>query len=452
MPVLTPPAVETLIEYVPTTGTGRLFAACGSEISDVTSGSPVAASVTGLINARLQYVNFGTAGGQFAVCVNGADAPLNYNGSVWDTSPAITGPTAANLIWINAHQRRLWFGEENSLTAWYLPVNSIGGAALSFSVAGLATRGGYIMAMGTWTRDGGDGQDDVAVFLTSEGEAIIYQGTDPSSSTTWVLVGVFQIGKPIGRRCFKKAGADLLIVTDEGVVTCATVLSIDRSQTEKVALTSQVNAAFNSYVRDYGALYGWEPFFYPRRTMLLFNIPISTSEAYQIAFNTITRAPCRFTNIPAVTWGMRDNSPYFGSSDGSVYRFDNNATSDDGANIQTDALQAFSYFGTTNSKAFKLARPVFEATGTPLIALEMNTDFRVLEPSSVPTSIGGSDSFWDSATWDQSVWGGSQVYDGWLGVRGIGRSGALRIRTASTALTAGWIATDHIFTTGGQIT
>ena len=446
--------VETLIEYTPLTGSGQLFGCAGGNIFNATSSGAVgAAAVSGLTNARWQYVNFGTPGGQFVVCVNGADAPLNYNGTTWATSPAITGPTAANLVWINAHQRRLWFGERDSLTAWYLPVNSIGGAATSFSLAGLATRGGYIIAMGTWSRDGGDGQDDVAVFLTSEGQAIVYQGTDPASVATWGLAGVFDIGKPIGRRCFRKAGADLLIVTDGGVVPCSQILSTDKSQTERVALTQQINKAFNDYVRDYGSLFGWEPFIYPRRTMLLFNVPISSTAAYQIAFNTITRAPCRFTGIPALCWGLRNNDAYFGSSNGVVYKFDGGVTSDAGTNIATDALQAFSYFGSTgNSKAFKLARPIFEANGTPAIAVEMNTDFRVIPPSSVPTSLGGTGGLWDTALWDVDTWGGdADIYDGWLGVRGIGRSGALRIRTASTSLTAGWIATDFIFTPGGQL-
>ena len=445
--------VETLIEYTPLTGSGQLFGAAGSNIYNVTATGPVgAAVVTGLTNARWQYVNFGTAGGQFVVAVNGADAPRNYNGTTWATTPAITGPTATNLTWINSHQRRLWFGERDSLTAWYLPVNSIGGAASSFPLAGLARRGGYIMGMGTWSRDGGDGQDDVAVFLTSEGEAIVYQGTDPATAGEWSLAGVFQLGKPIGRRCFRKAGADLLIITDEGVVACSTILSIDRSQTERVALTQQINKAFNDYVRDYGALFGWEPFIYPRRTMLLFNVPVSSTAADQVVFNTITRAPCRFTGIPALTWGLRNNDAYFGSSNGTVYKFDG-ATSDAGTNINTDALQAFNYFGSPGaSKAFKRARPIFEANASPLIAVEMNTDFRVIPPSSVATSLVNNAALWDAGIWDAGLWGGDQdIYDGWLAVRGMGRAGALRIRTASNALSAGWIATDFTFIPGGQL-
>lgn len=449
-------AVETLIEYTPLTGSGQLFGCAGGNIFNVTSAGAVgAAAVSGLTNARWQYVNFGTAGGQFVVAVNGADAPLNYNGTTWATSPAITGPTAANLAWINSHQRRLWFGERDSLTAWYLPVNSIGGAASSFPLAGIARRGGYIMGMGTWSRDGGDGQDDVAVFLTSEGEAIVYQGTDPATAADWNLAGVFQLGKPIGRRCFRKAGADLLIITDEGVVACSTILSIDRSQTERVALTQQINKAFNDYVRDYGSLFGWEPFIYPRRAMLLFNVPTSSSTADQIAFNTITRAPCRFTGIPAISWGLRNNDAYFGSSNGTVYRFDGGATSDAGTNINTDALQAFNYFGSPGvTKIFHLARPVFEASDNPQIAVELNVDFEQRPPSSIPTTLSSNAGRWDVDTWDIATWGSdAAIALGWIGTRGRARTGAaaLRIRTASTTLIAGWIATAFIFVPGGRL-
>ncbi len=447
-------SVETLMEYVPLTGTSKLFAAADDSIYDVTSAGAVgAAEVSSLSNARWQYVNFGTAGGQFLLCVNGADDPLNYNGSAWATSPAITGPTAANLVWINAHQRRLWFGERDSLTAWYLPVNTLGGAAASFSLAGIATRGGYIMGMGTWSRDGGDGLDDVAAFVTSEGECIVYQGTDPASASTWSLVGRFDIGKPIGRRFSIKAGADLLLLTESGVVALADVLSLDRSQTERVAITSQINRAFNEYVRSYGALFGWQPVIYPRRTMLLFNVPTSSNAADQIVFNTITRAPCRFTGVPAVCWSLSGNDLYFGSSNGTVYKFDGGATSDAGTNINTDALQAFSYFGAPGqSKAFKRARPIFEANTSPAIAVELNVDFRIVPPSSVPTTLSNNAGIWDTALWDAGLWGGdADIYDGWLGVRGMGRAAALRMRTASTALTSGWIATDFTYVPGGQL-
>jgi len=150
-------AVESLLEYTAPSGAGELFGIAGGAIYDVTSSGAVgAAAVSSLTNSRFQSVQIGTAGGHFLFGVNGADTPRTYDGGSWATA-SITGPTAANLIWCNLHQRRLWFGETASLTAWYLPVNSISGTASQFSLAAIARQGGYIMAMGTWTRDSGEG-------------------------------------------------------------------------------------------------------------------------------------------------------------------------------------------------------------------------------------------------------------------------------------------------------
>ena len=97
--------METLIEYVPLTGNGKLFAANGGNIYDVSGSGAVGAAVsTGHSNDRWQYAQIGTAAGQFVRLVNGDDTPLIYDGSTWGTTPAITGPTAANLEWINVHR------------------------------------------------------------------------------------------------------------------------------------------------------------------------------------------------------------------------------------------------------------------------------------------------------------------------------------------------------------
>src|SRR3990167_4727547 len=145
--------VESLLPYVSTAGAEKLFAANGGNIYSVTAAGAVgAAAVTGMTNDRWQHTQIGTAGGDFFLAANGDDTPRTYDGTSWSTFGA-TGPTVANLIWFNTHQRRLWFGEKNSLSAWYLAVNAITGAASEFPLHGLASLGGYIMAMGTWTRD-----------------------------------------------------------------------------------------------------------------------------------------------------------------------------------------------------------------------------------------------------------------------------------------------------------
>lgn len=445
-------AVESLLPYTGVDGSEELYAANDGKIYDVTSSGAIgAAEVSSLTNDRWQHTQIGTSGGQFLLAVNGADTPITYNGTTWSTA-SITGPTAANLIWCNLHQRRLWFGEEDSLTAWYLAVNSISGAASSFSLAAVAKLGGFIMSMGTWTRDGGDGQDDVAVFVTSEGEAVVYSGTDPSSASTWSLIGVFRIGKPIGRRCLLKAGGDLLIVTQDGLVPCSAILAVDRSQTDKVALSVQIAEAVNNEVRDNGSKYGWEPFLYPRGTMLMVNIPQSSTEYRQFVFNTLTGAPCRFTGINSICWSLRDDEPYFGTSDGRVMKFDF-GLSDDSAAIVGDCLQAFSYFGSKGmNKAFKRAEPIFESTGNPNAAIDLNIDFQTKKFSGVEQAATVSSATWGVSKWGVGTWGtNGQIFRGWRTVRGNGRAAALRVRVSTTTSRPSWIATNFLFVPGGKL-
>lgn len=447
-------AVDTLFEYTSTAGAEKLFAANGTSIFDVSSAGAVgAADVTSLANAQFQYTQMGTAGGNFLIGVNGEDTPIRYDGSAWSTT-TITGPTAANLIWINQHQRRLWFGEKNSLTAYYLAVNSIAGSASPFSLAGIASKGGFIMAMGTWTRDSGDGPDDVAIFITSEGQVIVYQGTDPASATTWSLIGRFDIGVPIGRRCIMKAGPDLIIITEDGFVPISQILGRDRSQAEIVAISAQINKAVNDSVRKGSNLYGWEAMIYPLGTMMIFNVPQSSTTAHQYVFSTLTGAPARFTGMNARCWGLLNNNPYFGGSDGKVYRFDT-GSNDNGANIKADALQAFSYFGSPGQKkAFKEVEIIFQTDNTPSYAVGMNTDFKPVALSQVPMTSAStvSGGLWDTALWDVGVWGGeNETVRGWRGVTGIGYSGAVRLRIDTKTSQPAWVATNLIYIPGSAI-
>jgi len=445
--------VESLIEYIPPTGNGQLFAANSGNIYDITSAGAVGAAVsTGHTNNRWQQSMIGTAAGQYVRLVNGADTPLVYDGTTWATTPAITGVTAANLAWINIHQRRMWVGEKDSLIAYYLPVNSIGGAAVAFSLQGVARKGGYIMAMGTWTRDSGTGMDDVGVFLTSEGEAIVYKGTDPASASTWSLIGVFAIGKPIGRRCMVKAGSDLVLSTQDGFVPLSGILSMDRSQSQLVALSAQISQAVNDSVRNYSTIFGWQAILYPKSTMLIFNIPISSLASDQYVFNTITGAPCRFTGIPALCFGMLGDSLFWGSRDGTVNKFDD-GRNDLGELIKADCLQAFSYFKSpSQNKIFKQVEPIFQSDGNPNAAIDINVDFQVRKPVGVATASQVSSGLWGISKWGIGTWGSAgQIYQGWRGTRGVGRSASARIRIDTNQARPSWVATNFTFVKGGQL-
>ena len=445
-----PAAVESLMPYVPPSGTAKMFAAAGTAVYDATgSGAVGAAMLSGRTNARWQWAQMTTAGGHFLTIVNGADTPQVWNGAAWSNT-TITGPVVANLAWINIHQRRMWVGETNSLRGWYLAPNAIGGAASFFDFTGLASLGGYLIGMGTWTRDGGSGPDDLAVFLTSEGEALIYSGTDPSSASTWALVGIFRLGRPLGRRCMIRAGAELMIMTDQGFVSLSDVLPVDRSQQSAAAFSRQINPSVVAAARAFGANFGWQAFIYPSANMAIFNIPAIGGRFEQYVFNTITRAPCRFKGMDARCWGLLNDDAYFGGAN-AVFLSDS-GTSDNGTDIAALGVQAFNPFGSAaQKKAFKRCQVVVSSEAAPSLGVDMVMDYRTQNPPPPPVSSAAALALWDSALWDVGLWAGEAIFDPWTGVRGVGRTAAVRVQSVSRTARPSWLATNVTFIPGGTL-
>lgn len=445
-----PGSVESLMQYA--SGSSRkLFAAAGAYINDASvAGAVGAAVVSGATSARWQHVNFGTAGGQFLLMVNGSDTPWNYNGSTWQQTPAITGVTSSNLIHVNAFKQRIFFVEKNSMNAWYLPVSSIGGAASKLDFSSLFNLGGSLVAMGTWSLDAGSGMDDFAVWITSEGEVAVYSGTDPSSANTWALAGVYRIGKPIGRRCMVKMGGELLIMTIDGLVPISRALKANR--TDDVSIASKIREAVSSASSTYSGNHGWQPILYPAANMLILNVPVTElSTSHQYVMNTITKAWCRFKDVNAFCFELFNENMYFGTS-GKVCKFwDTQA--DAGTNITSDVKQAFSYFGRKGQlKKFNMARPVLSTDGTINPVMDMNVDFDDRIPSSSPTFTASGGTAWDTGFWDVSEWAAAlDVKKNWQTITGLGYAGAIRIKFASNSPQVFWTSTDFLFEGAGHI-
>lgn len=449
-----PGQVETLANY--SSGTqSKLFAWSGSGIYDVTAGGAVGApAVTGLTNARWETTNMANSGGNYLYAVNGVDKPRLYDGTTWTaidgaSTPAITGVTTTTLSNVFLFKHRIWFTQNGTLNAWYLPTDAIGGAATSFSLQGVATKGGYLMAIASWTIDAGYGVDDLLVFATSMGEIIVYKGTDPASATTWALVGVWELGSPIGRRCFMKYAGDLLLICQDGLLPMASALQSSRLN-PKVALTNKIQYATSAAISAYSANFGWELLYFPRENMLFVNVPIAIGQQQQFVMNTITKAWCSFNGWAANCWVLFEDDPYFGGNTvvGSAW----NTLADNGQNINAAAAQAYNYFGQRGQqKRWTLARPLIMANGTPAIQSGMDVDYQdqMISPissASVPSSA------WDTAIWDSNLWGGGlSTYQSWQGINGLGFADSYRIQGATLGIETRWAATDFVAEIGGTL-
>ena len=451
-----PGQVETLMTYNGA-ATTKMFAASVTGFYDVTSSGAVgSAVVSGLTNARWEYINVATSGGNFLYAVNGVDKPRLYNGSTWTaidsaSTPSITGVTTTNLSNINLFKNRVWFIEKDTLKAWYLPTSSVGGAAQTLDLSSIAKFGGYLVAMGTWTIDAGYGVDDNLVFVTNKGEVIVYRGTDPSSASTWELIGVWVLGAPVSKRCFMKYGGDLLLLTLDGLLPLASALQSSRLD-PNVALSDKIQGAFAAATSTYQNNFGWVMLYNAKNNALIVNVPISAGNQEQFVMNNITKAWCKFTGWAANCFTIYQDDPYFGGDTyvAKAWTIGNSGFIDDTNNISGRALQAFNYFESRGvKKYFTRARPSLYSNGTPGISLSINVDFNQADSTAAIAYSPPIFSIWDTAVWDSATWGtGDVVQANWQGVTGIGYCGGIQMNTTSKNLSLQWASTDVVYQTG----
>lgn len=456
--------VESLLPYNGLNAVRKLFAAsvngAGASIYDVTSvGAVGAAVITGLSNARFQWTNFATAGSTYLYGVNGADNPVLYNGSMWQqvgnaTSPiAITGVDPSTFIQVIPYQQRLYFIPVNSTKFWYLPAASIGGAALSFDLGPLLNLGGYIVGMADWTINNAAGIQEYAVFISSEGECLMYQGYDPNTTATWGLVARFRIGRPIGNRFICKTGSDVVLLTVDGLVPLSQSLLTDRSSIN-IAVTDKIRNLIRSDLSSFNINFGWQVKLYPAGTKMIINVPVSTdSLQYQYVMNTITGAWCSFgkLNNPwlAACFEILLDSLYFGGN-GYVALADS-GQQDNGGSIQATGKGAFNYFGVRGqNKMFTFMRPVFIAGGTLQAAVDINVNFENVLPTSMPSTTAGSGTAWGSP-WGSPWTTALDIIQDWDTPNAIGFCAAPYVIVKAANLGVNWEATDFVFQPGGVL-
>ena len=449
-----PAEVQTLMAY--SSGTSnKLFAVSDGKIYDATNtGAVGAAAVSGLTNSKFQYVNITTSAASYLMAVNGADKLRTFDGTNWHTdgdgSPYdISNIDTATVSNITLFKNRIWLTTNNTLKVWYLPVNSIGGAAVALDMTSIFQLGGYIMAGMTWTLDAGYGVDDYLVFITSNGEALVWRLTDPTTPTGISQIGLYKIGAPIGRRCYTKFGGDLLVITQDGVVPMSGSLQSSRLD-PRVSITNKIQYAMSSAISTYGANFGWQLLYYPKENQLILNVPISEGSQQQYVMNNITKSWCNFTGWYANCWELHIDDPYFGGN-GYVGKAWNGNT-DDTSDIAGFGLQSFQTYGTALQKQCKMIRYHLQSNGSPAVFGNVNVDYNLADESAQLNFSSISYGTWDSGIWDTTLWGSGVVPSAdWQGATNIGYTFAPLIKTATQGIQLQWVATDLVFEGGGVL-
>ena len=457
----TRPNVETLMAYEGPGSTQEMFAAAGGSVWDVsTSSYATHAYGYGLTNARWQYVNFATSAGNFIIAVNGADNPFSYNGTTFDeigdgAAPDINidagAKSVTSLIQVTAHKGRLWFVEKESTNAIYMDAaGTIGGNASTFPLGSIFTKGGKLQRIVPWTLDGGSGPDDYLAFISSRGQVAIYQGTDPSSASTWSIIGVFDIGEPIGDRCSVKYGARPLIITTSGLLEMQLSLTQDKSQLEATSYTARIYNAMTESATSYRSNFGWQAISYPRSNMLLLNIPTSTNTAIQYVQNVLTGSWCEFEGWNAYCLENFNDRLYMGTTDGQIFLLDE-GSSDYGTDISAVGQTAYSDFGSKGKvKRWTMLKALVQASGSNRPSIGISSDFVETFNLSTLTSASSNEIIWGAFTWGSETWPqGAAAISDWTSSQQLGTWGSIKF-TASTGGGVGGATWGHATWSGSE--
>ncbi|NTG09264.1 hypothetical protein [Rhizobium rhizogenes] len=402
--------VQTIIPY--SGATNKLFAAAGSNIYDI-SGTGVASLVlAGQIGSRWSVQQYTNAGGSFLRLVNGLDPPLLYDGTTWTTT-AITGTglTSSNLSVVVAYRSRLWFIEKNTTKIWYLATDAVSGAATSFPVGGSMKYGGVLVAMGVWSIPVQTGITQCLVLISSEGEVIVYQGSDPTTASGFTLLGTFKLGKPLGYdRCLLNVGADLAIMTTDGIIPITKAVQLDRGATDLGSITAKIAPTWLQTLTDVGTSSDqWQLLGFPRRRMAIVNLP-DTAGPTQYVMNTETGAWCRFIGLPSTCWGTWQDRVFFGTAIGNVVEAEV-GSNDTGNPIDCLAVGAWQTFGDGISPKYATMIGANLQSGTSTnFYLGVSVDYSVSIPQALANLLPTSNpAKWDVSLWDQSYFVGTNT-------------------------------------------
>lgn len=399
----------------------------GATITGATSGT-TAVIKRQVDNGASGYLILGTitgSGFQDNEIISGGGGSASVNGAAQTLFVALTGVATNALAYVWPSKARLFFIEENSMNAWYLAADSIGGVAKKLPLGGEFTRGGSLMYGASWSLDSGNGLHDTTAFFSTEGEVLIYEGIDPTDATTWQKVGIYRIGKPLGPKAFIRAGGDLVIATDVGFVPLSQAIQRDYAALSPAAVSYPIETEWNNFV-SLRPVREWNCEVWPESQMVVVALPtVNDQPATMIVSNARTGAWAEYTGWDGRCLELFNGRLFFGSTNGRVVEA-NVTGADEGAPYTGLFVPLFDDLRTPASlKIPSNGRVFLRGPRDAKAKLTMQFDYTFQDqqtPSAYP--VEGS-SEWGVGKWGEAVWGlatSLKTMLTWVSVSGTGYS------------------------------
>jgi hypothetical protein len=387
-------SIDQLFTYISGSGTVKIIAKAVGTLYDTTA-SGAMSSMTSCNSNYTYAAQIGISGTQYMYFATGIADPLLYNGSTWTTVnnasvPAITGVTTSLLMSPIVFKNRLFWLEKNTTRLIYLPLNSVGGAASVIDLGTYMRKGGSLYSMNSMTLDSGSGIDDRLVVVTSEGEVLIFTGTDPSSANTWALLGTFDCAKPVGYGASTvKVSGDVLLLTIAGIFSVADI-------TRGVITARQAYAWINNLIID-KFLYADSTsqalgiYYIKKLGIVLINMgSVGATEQYIMCLKSGYSSWMKWTGFITNTFVEDKDYVYFANST-NTYKCSKTLGTDNGTAITAKVLFAFDTYRTSNLKRSMLICPLLASpSSNTSVGLECNTNWSTDVDRSVATTALGS--------------------------------------------------------------
>jgi hypothetical protein len=437
----------------------KIFAAADGDIYDCTTHPATALNLdTGSADNLWWTTQFSTGAANFLLAVSPSGGYWTYDtvGGWVERTPT---NLPANPRTVGVWKRRVFFTCENDTNIYYMnAVNAITGTVTAFAMGAHLARGGYVSAVANWTLDAGVGIDDYLVVIGTEGDLMIWQGTDPSDATQFSLRGVWYVG-PVPRygRYFTPMGGDMMLVSEMGLVPLSRLINgqFVEGQPGPSAKIQEVLAPQIALLRGVMA---WDVFALPSEDILILKLPPNAGIYRQYAMNITTGSWCTLSGLPMYCTTVLAGRLYFGTSpNGEVCKGfvgDLDGVLRNGAGgvaIEGDVQTAFQTFGMPGlNKKFDMARPIFVASSAPSVKVRLNTQYSFSNTGGSPAYLNQDPGFWDAGIWNLARWGGNaNTYQAWVGLTGLGYYGSLRMRVRGRAGTV--FTSAHILASPGGV-
>lgn len=247
----------------------------------------------------------------------GGGAPIVYDGTTvadagFTTSTGVAPSTFAGVV---AHRDRAYFWPAGRLEFYHsATVGAITGPLTRFPLDRLGNIRGTIVAMASASLDPGDRSQDMLAIVTTTGDVVLYAGDDPTDINRWSIVARMTVARPVGRFCLVNREADLLILTQQGVVSLRRALT-NREDALTKALTEPIATPIAERIAAAQTPDAWRMASDPSGRYLVLSM-VEPAGVDHFVFGHTARAWALWTGIPAVSWSALGGRMQFTGLDG----------------------------------------------------------------------------------------------------------------------------------------